>query len=58
MIDHEEFIKVWQEAETVHDVARHFGKNPQYVRVRASLLRELGYKLKRFDKRGKKLEQS
>lgn len=48
MIDHNEFIKVWNESDSVHEVARHFDQTASYVRVRARFLRDLGYQLKSF----------
>lgn len=54
MIDHKEFIKTWQEAEDAYEVAAKFGVSAAYVRARARFLRELGYELKRFDRRKQK----
>lgn len=51
MIDHKKFIRVWNESDSAQEVGAVFDVSTNYARIRANFLRELGYKLKRFDKR-------
>lgn len=51
MIDHKKFIKVWNESDSAHEVGAIFDVSTNYARIRANFLRQLGYKLKRFDRR-------
>lgn len=51
MIDHKEFIKYWNNADSAMEVGSKFGVSTNYARIRANFLRQLGYKLKRFDRR-------
>lgn len=51
----QEFIKLWNKARAVAEVAKALGILPASASVRASKLRALGRKLKQF-KRGRKAE--
>ena len=46
--DYEQFVRVWQAASGVKEVADAFGVTPSSARVRAYRLRRAGVKLKRF----------
>lgn len=48
MVKAEEFVKVWQGAETIEDVAKKFDAEPNVVGSRASKYRKLGIELKYF----------
>lgn len=51
-VDAETFVRTWQNAETVADVARDLGITAQSATARAAAYRKRGVNLKRFPKRG------
>ena len=48
MIDWEKFVKIWQAASTVGEVADQLAIEPMYASSRASYLRKKGVPLKTF----------
>lgn len=48
---HEEFVRVWQQAEHANDVAKAFEISVGYAYIFAARLRKLGVNLKKFHPR-------
>lgn len=47
-IPHEEFVRAWQHAETLEEVAQEFGITPKLAGIRAACMRKKGVPLKQM----------
>lgn len=51
MIGHEEFVRIWQQSENVHEVTKACNISKGYAYIRADILRKMGVTLKYFHKK-------